>query len=90
MGPKASFSSDSSLYVQVNLEVNGHKIEYIGVRAADPYRMQVGCADFETKDFINFKEQYDQKTPFIRSVSEDMIELWHPDFDVLAYVVAPL
>lgn len=87
MGPKASFSSDTSLYVEVSKKIKGYSINYLGVRIVDPYRMQVGCGDYEIADFEEFKEENINKSPFVRNFRDDMVELWHPDFDVLGYIV---
>lgn len=88
MGPKASISSGTSLYVEVNEQIHGHNIKYLGVRIVDPYRLQVGCGDFEIVDIEEFKREYTNRSPFIRPFRENMVELWHPDFDVLGYVVS--
>lgn len=90
LGSKASFSSDTSLYVQVNKQIKECGIKYLGVRIVDPYRMQVGCGDYEIENFEEFKKQYLGTSPFIRSFRDDMLELWHPDFDVLGYIVPVL
>jgi hypothetical protein len=87
MGSKASFSSVSSLYVKVNRKIGESEINYLGVRIVDPYRLHVGCGDYEISNFEEFKEKHMESSPFIRSLREDMLELWHPDFDVLGYVV---
>ncbi len=86
-GPKASFSSDTSLYVQVNEKIKGHNIKYLGVRIVDPYRLQVGCGDYEIKNIEEFKKQNTNTSQFVRNFREDMVELWHPNFDILGYVV---
>ncbi len=87
IGSKASFSSDTSFYVQVDKKVAGHNIKYIGVRIVDPYRLHVGCGDYEIDNFEEFKKQHISSSQFIRNIKDDMIELWHPNFDVLGYVV---
>lgn len=87
MGPKASFSSDTSLYVQADKKINGQNIKYLGVRIVDPYRLHVGCGDYELESFEQFKKRNTNTSQFVRSFRDDMVELWHPDFDVLGYVV---
>lgn len=89
MGPKASFSSATSLYVSVNEKINNYNIEYLGVRIVDPYRLQVGCGDYEVDNFAEFKKQIINTSPFIREMKgkNDMLELWHPNFDILGYTV---
>lgn len=86
-GPKAQFSSESSLYVEHSQKIVDYTIEYLGVRIVDPYRMQVGCGDYEVDNFDEFKKKWLGKSDFIRQFSDDMIEIWHPDFDILGYVV---
>ncbi len=87
MGKKASFSSDTSLYVEVNEKIKGYDIKYLGVRIVDPYRLHVGCGDYEIEDFQQFKVTNSNKSQFVRDFTDDMVELWHPNFDVLGYVV---
>lgn len=89
-GKEASFSSETSLYVETDEIVNTYNIKYLGIRVVDPYRMQVGCGDYEIDNFEEFKKKWLGKSDFIRSFREDMIEIWHPDFDVLGYVVPVL
>ncbi len=88
MGPESSLSSDTSLYVEVNLKINGHDIKHLGVRIVDPYRLQVGCGDFEIGNIEKFKREHTDRSPFIRSFRENMVELWHPNHDVLGYAVS--
>jgi len=90
LGPKASFSSQTSLYVRDKRVIRGHNIEYLGVRIVDPYRLQVGCGDWEINNFEEFKTKHLGKTSFVREFADDMMEVWHSDFDVLGYVVTPL
>lgn len=69
--------------------------KYLYVRQPDPYRAQVGDIDFvlEPKAFQELKQRIadtPDSNPFARIYPEarlDMIELSHPDIDVLAYVV---
>lgn len=89
-GKKASISSDTSLYVETNQKFNKYNIKYLGIRIVDPYRMQVGCGDYEIENFEEFKRKWLGKSDFIRSFREDMIEIWHPDFDVFGYIVPVL
>ncbi|HVZ12731.1 MAG TPA: hypothetical protein VG965_06910 [Patescibacteria group bacterium] len=49
--------------------------------------MQVGCGDYEIDSFQKFKEKYAGKSSFIRDFRHDMLEVWHPDFDILGYVI---
>ena len=88
MGPEASFSSKESLYVNVHMYMRGHTITNLGVRFVDPYRMQVGCGDYEVENFETYRQEH-LLAPFVRDTkdSTDMLEIWHPDFDVLGYVI---
>ncbi len=72
-GKKALISSDTSLYVETNQKVNKYNIKYLGIRIVDPYRMQVGCGDYEIDNFEEFKRKWLDKSDFIRSFREDMI-----------------
>jgi hypothetical protein len=90
LGPKAVLSSETSYYVNVNKKIKDYKIDYIGLRIVDPYRMQVGCGDYEIKNFNEIKEKFKNTSQYIREFSDDMIEIWDPDSDVLGYVVPPL
>ncbi|MEK7572150.1 MAG: hypothetical protein AAB553_07820 [Patescibacteria group bacterium] len=86
------YRSDKNLYVQVADKINGQQIKLLGVRVVDPYRMQVGCGDYEVENFAAFRKKYLNTSPFIRDAKDahDMLELWHPDYDVLGYIIAPL
>jgi hypothetical protein len=84
--------SSTSYYVKPSTltKVNEDSIEYVGVRVPDPYRGQVGCGDFVVGNFEDFKAKHLNKSPYIREVSHQryqMLELFHPDSDVLGYVV---
>ena len=57
LGPKASFSSKTSYYVEVNKQIQGHKVNYLGIRIVDPYRLHVGCGDYEIDDFADFRNK---------------------------------
>lgn len=87
LGPKDPLSSDTSFYVETDMKVAGVDVTCLGLRVVDPYRMQVGCGDLGVDDWREFKTKYHSKAPFIREFREDMIELWHPDYDVLGYIV---
>lgn len=87
LGLAASFNSETSYYAKVDRKILGHDIKFIGVRIVDPYRLHVGCGDYKVEDLEKFKKEINP-SPFIRSFREDMLELWHPDFDVLGYIVS--
>jgi hypothetical protein len=80
-----------------SFEVNGemvnitHQIKYIRARRPDPYRMQVGCVDFEEEDYEDFKDLYAFNTGNPRTIERknyEMLELHDPNIDVLAYMVS--
>lgn len=87
MGPESPFTSKTSFYAKVDKTIKDQHISYIGVRIIDPYRMQVGCGDYEVEDFESYKEKF-RDNPFVRYLPEEnMLEIWQPDFDVLGYVI---
>jgi hypothetical protein len=81
----------------MSLDVNGeredvtHLIKAIRIRKPDPYRMQVGCCDFEygldytwlstTETLANHNVRHIEREDI------DMVEFYDPDFDILGYVV---
>jgi hypothetical protein len=93
-GEAAPISSKTSLYVKVDRKIAGQQVNYLGVRIVDPYRMQVGCGDYEVEDYDQFVSKWVGKKPFVRDIATSagipLIELWDPDFDVLGYVIRPL
>lgn len=68
------------------------KIMKLRVRYPDPERPQVGCNDFEVKDYTSFKKHYLDTNPnnlrLIMRPEYEMIEFFDKDFDVLAYVLS--
>jgi hypothetical protein len=88
MGKPASYNSKTSYYSRVKKKIKGYDISYLGVRIVDPYRLQVGCGDYEIDNFDGFKKQHLNKSPHIRQFQDkEVVEVWHPDFDVLGYVI---
>ena len=92
LGENEDDGSSTSYYVKPSTPMTGNKdpIEYVGIRVPDPYRAQVGCGDYVVGNFDEFKEKYLGKSPYIRQVSHqkyEMLELFHPDIDVLGYIV---
>ena len=81
-------------FIQLNepIQLSNGKLEKIRIRQPDPYRMQVGCNDFTVPDYVAFKQTYVTNQPnhfrVIQRPQFEMIELFHPDFDVLAYVLS--
>jgi len=92
IGNNEEADSSTSYYVKPNepMVVNNDSIEYVGIRVPDPYRAQVGCGDYVVSNFDEFKAKYLGKSPYIREVAHhkyQMLELFHPDIDVLGYIV---
>lgn len=75
-----------------SISVGANTINHLRIRKPDPYRMQVGCNDFEVSDYNAFKQEYLSKHKnnlrLIERPDYEMIEFFDPDFDVLAYVVS--
>ena len=73
------------------LVLRGGALKFVRVRKPDPYRMQVGCCDFNIPNYDEFKSNYlksnTNKLRLIKRVDYEMIEFFDPDFDILAYVV---
>ncbi|MBI3620392.1 hypothetical protein HY214_04615 [Candidatus Roizmanbacteria bacterium] len=74
------------------IKVGENTIIHLRIRKPDPYRMQVGCNDFNISDYAAFKNKYLPKHSnnlrLIERKDYEMIEFFDPDFDVLAYVVS--
>ena len=66
-------------------------ITHVRLREPDPYRFQVGAGDFKVDDYVAFKTKYLRPdNPYLREIIRPdltMLEFWHPDFDVAAYIV---
>lgn len=95
-GPKAKVSSGNSFYVEVNngLVVANTPISLLGVRRPDMSRPQVGCGDYIVENFDEFTSKLHSEQPQFTQFVENahgskMLELRHPDFDVLGYVIKP-
>lgn len=74
------------------IKVGEDIIAHLRIRKPDPYRMQVGCDDFDIPDYETFKNEnllkYPNNLRLIKREDYEMVEFFHPDFDVLAYVVS--
>jgi hypothetical protein len=91
-GNKENEPSGSSYYVKPRnqLQIADDPISFIGVRVPDPYRSQVGCGDFVVSNLKDFEDKYLGKTKWIRRMEHpqyEMMELFHPDIDVLGYII---
>jgi hypothetical protein len=86
-------SEHNSLYALLNkpIKTKYGEILRLRVRQPDPYRCQVGYGDFTVADYELFKKENLKKcAPYLREIVRPdmtMLEFWHPDFDVLAYIV---
>jgi len=73
------------------IEVGINRIIHLRIRKPALERPQVGCGDFDT-DYESFKTKYlaihPQNLRLIQRPEYEMIEFFHPEFDVLAYVVS--
>lgn len=78
------------LYKTIKLPHN--ELKFLRLRQPDSYRMQVGCNDFKIENYEEFKKKFLNKNPqnlrLIERPEYEMIEFFHPDFDVLAYVLS--
>ena len=74
------------------LVLRGNALKFLRIRKPDPYRMQVGCCDFNIPNYDDFKANYlktnTSKLRLIERVDYEMIEFHDPDFDILAYVIS--
>lgn len=90
-GPESSYSHGLTSYVEPkNFKVLDQSIRYLGVRAPDPRRPQVGYGDFPVKDLQAARDLYFPSDFILEKESglgQPMLEISHPDFDVLAYIV---
>jgi hypothetical protein len=93
-GPKSKYSHGKTLYIEpVDLEVNGYRIKYLGARAPDSTRPQRGYADFPVDNLEIVAQKYSVSSYINATKSgtgQRMLELRHPDFDVLGYIVEHL
>ena len=85
---------NNGVFVKLHEPINlsSGKLELLRIRKPDPYRMQVGCCDFEVGDYERFKRAYLQKNSqslrLIERPEYEMIEFFSPDYDILAYVLS--
>jgi hypothetical protein len=89
-GTLSTIGRPTSIYVDSSLMIEGSRIENVGIRVPDPYRLQTGCVDFQVenpKEFVDSlsKNEHGYIRPF-PDMPEDFVELWHPDFDVAGYI----
>lgn len=78
-------------YIKLDQPINYNErvITKLRIRQPDPYRSQVGCVDYDA-DFNNtlsLVKKYPNQVRLIDRPNVKLIELHHPDYDVLAYIV---
>lgn len=87
-------SENNGPYVKLYepIKLFGNELTLLRVRQPDPYRLHVGCNDFEVSNYEEFKKQYleakSNNLRLIKRLEYEMIEFFDPDFDVLAYVLS--
>lgn len=90
-GPRSQHQPTTGMYVDCHTFIADQAVQRIGIRPADPYRAQVGHADFVVDSFESFRSRFmPHPDNFVRDMpgrEGKLIELWHPDFDVTAYII---
>ncbi|HSX17570.1 MAG TPA: hypothetical protein VLH86_05740 [Patescibacteria group bacterium] len=90
-GSAAENQPGSGLYIACDMHIAGHHVRKIGIRPPDPDREQVGHADYTAPDYKAFVAKHHKPlTGLTRPLpgrEDQLFEVCHPDFDVLAYVV---
>ncbi len=75
-----------------SISLPNNELRLLRVRKPDPYRMQVGCNDFEAPDYEEFKRKYlsskENNLRLIKREDYEMVEFFDPDYDVLAYILS--
>jgi hypothetical protein len=78
------------LYVNSDLNIQNQHIKFLGVRQPDDEKLQLGYGDFPIENYVQFMAD-NAGNKFIKEIKsgrgQRMLELRHPDFDVLGYVV---
>lgn len=86
-GDKSRFSHGPTTYVDSDFTVLGQHIRIFGVRSPDPSRPQVGYGDYPVTDCEEIRAI---KSPYLKEIisgrGQSLIELRHPEFDVLGFV----
>lgn len=87
------FKLHEPITIEATGDVTGATYDYLYIRWADPYRHHVGDLDFflPKVEFAELKKKIkEEKGPIgVRispSTSNDLVELYRPDIDALAYV----
>lgn len=89
-GLVSKLSHGPTIYVETDFEVNGHRIRILGVRRPDETRPQLGYGDYPVEDYAGLLAAQ-KNNPHVKEIisgrGKSLIELRHPDFDVLGFVV---
>jgi hypothetical protein len=88
-GPEAPFNSDKNFYAENPRTINGHQIKYVGVRVIGKEFPQLSCGDWETDRFEDLKTKF-AGSQYVQDLGKDMLQVTHPDFDVVGFIVPPL
>lgn len=92
MGTPYNENNGPRVTLHESITVGNNTITHLRIRHPDLERPQVGCNDFDVENYETFKSEYLAKHPeylvLIKRPEYEMIEIRHPDFDVLAYVVS--
>jgi hypothetical protein len=89
-GQESRFSHGPTTYVDTDLKVADQQIKILGVRQPDPSRPWVGYGDYPITDeeYVSIKSSNSQYVQEISSGrGQPLLELKHPDFDVVGYLV---
>lgn len=91
LGVPFNFNNGPRIALRAPINVEGNSITHLRIRKPDSARPQVGCNDFDA-DYSVFKKEFlvkfSQNLRLEVRPQYEMIELFHPAFDVLAYVVS--
>jgi hypothetical protein len=89
-GEKVAENNGTFVELREPIQTMNSVVRRVRVRIPDPYRMQVGCGDFDVASYDEFKSEFlTNNTGGLREIIRPdmrMVEFFNPDFDVLAYV----
>jgi hypothetical protein len=92
MGDMEAENNGPLVKLKTPIKAGKNNIKFLRIRKPDPYRAQVGCADFITDDYETFKKDYLDNHPqnlrLFKRPEYEMIEFFDLSYDVLAYVLS--
>src|SRR5262249_38610073 len=93
LGTKSEANNGMRFALFEPIQTESGPIAHLRIRQPDPYRSQIGCADFHVENYRKFKEEELSKHPenlrLIERPEYEMIEFFDFDNnDVLAYIVS--